>query len=163
VARGYFYIGLYIKINTRLHRNTVTCWSVTLDGVSDWILDLLTTYTHDSQLQATTAPQLISTINKSPQHPLSLFQPAVVFTSRSPVTASNSGDSSSSALKSSLNGGYLAIVPFHHSLPYRTDSVAPIVSLITPRHGPRRPHRSFSYANRVYRAIPQQQLSILAY
>jgi hypothetical protein len=25
--------------------------SVTLDGVLDWILDLLTTYTHDSELQ----------------------------------------------------------------------------------------------------------------
>jgi hypothetical protein len=43
-----------------------------------WIgwLDLLTSYTHDSELQAVTAPPLISTINKSPQLPLSLFQPA---------------------------------------------------------------------------------------
>jgi hypothetical protein len=42
-----------------------------------WILDLLTTYTQDSELQALTAPPLISTIHTSPQHPLSLFQPAV--------------------------------------------------------------------------------------
>jgi hypothetical protein len=40
-------------------------------------MDLLTTYIHDSKLHAITAPSLISTIHKSPQHPLSLFQPAV--------------------------------------------------------------------------------------
>jgi hypothetical protein len=57
-------------------------------------MDLLTNYTHDSGLQAITATA-ISTIPKSPQHPLSLFQPAV-FTSRSLATASNSGDSSAS-------------------------------------------------------------------
>jgi hypothetical protein len=58
-------------------------------------MNLLTTYTHDSELQTITAPPLISTIHKSPQHPLSLFQPAV-FTSRSLATASNSGDLSGS-------------------------------------------------------------------
>jgi hypothetical protein len=50
---------------------------VNIDGPSDWILDLLTTYTHDSQIQVITSPPLISTIHKSPQHPLGLFQPAV--------------------------------------------------------------------------------------
>jgi hypothetical protein len=40
-------------------------------------LDLLTTYTHDTELQVITALSLISTLNKSQQHPLSLFQPAV--------------------------------------------------------------------------------------
>jgi hypothetical protein len=56
------------------------------------------------------------------------------------VTASNSGDSSASALKSSL-----------HSLPYRTHSVAPIVFLIIPLHGPSRKHRfdSISIVGRV--------------
>jgi hypothetical protein len=39
-------------------------------------MDSLTTSTHDSELQVITVPQLI-TIHKSPQHPLSLFQPAV--------------------------------------------------------------------------------------
>jgi hypothetical protein len=58
-------------------------------------MDLLTTYTHDSELQAITAPPLISTICKSPQHTLSLFQSAV-FTNRSPAMASNRGDSSTS-------------------------------------------------------------------
>jgi hypothetical protein len=43
----------------------------------DCSIDLLTTYTNDSELQTTTAPLLISTTHKSPQHPLSLFQPAV--------------------------------------------------------------------------------------
>jgi hypothetical protein len=40
-------------------------------------MDLLITYTHNWELQAVTAPPLISTIYKSPQHSLSLFQPAV--------------------------------------------------------------------------------------
>jgi hypothetical protein len=40
-------------------------------------MDLLTTYAHDPELYAITAPPLISTIDKSSQHPLSLFQPAV--------------------------------------------------------------------------------------
>jgi hypothetical protein len=39
----------------------------------DLLLPLLTIYTHDSELQAITAPPLISTTHKSPQHPLSLF------------------------------------------------------------------------------------------
>jgi hypothetical protein len=29
---------------------------VTVDGVLDWILDLLTTYTHNTELQVITAP-----------------------------------------------------------------------------------------------------------
>jgi hypothetical protein len=43
-------------------------------GLDDWIY---CTYTHGPELQSITAPQLISTIHKSPKHPLSLFQPAV--------------------------------------------------------------------------------------
>jgi hypothetical protein len=43
----------------------------------DWILDLLTTCTHHSKLQVITALSLLSTLYKSQQHPLSLFQPAV--------------------------------------------------------------------------------------
>jgi hypothetical protein len=54
------------------------------------------------------------------------FVACCVFTSRSLVTASNSDDSSASALKSSL-----------YSLRYRTDK---IVFLITPRHCPCRQH-----------------------
>jgi hypothetical protein len=55
-------------------------------GVCDyrWSVDWI--YWHNS---------LISTIHKSPQHPLSNFQPAV-FISRSPTTASNSRDFSAS-------------------------------------------------------------------
>jgi hypothetical protein len=50
---------------------------VTMDGGLDWILDLLITLPHDSEVEVITAPSLISTLNKSPQHTLSLFQPAV--------------------------------------------------------------------------------------
>jgi hypothetical protein len=52
-------------------------YGVTIDGVLDWILDLLTTYTHDSEQQVITAPSLISILYKSPQHTPSLLQPAV--------------------------------------------------------------------------------------
>jgi thiaminase len=39
----------------------------------DWWMDLLTTYTHCLWLHSIIAPPLISTVHKSPQHPLSLF------------------------------------------------------------------------------------------
>jgi hypothetical protein len=92
---------------------------VTIDGVLDWPLILGTTSNYSvianpHNLQITTA------------HPKS-FPAYFVFTSRFLVTASNSWDSSASALKSSLNGGSLPTASFIHRLPYRTDLVAPIV------------------------------------
>jgi hypothetical protein len=63
---------------------------LTLDRVLGWILDLLNTYTHDSELQATTAPSLITTASAKS------FPASCVFTSRSLATASNSGDFSAS-------------------------------------------------------------------
>jgi hypothetical protein len=62
----------------------------------DWWKDLLTTYTQHSELLIITAPLLISTVHRSPQHPLRLFPSCCVFNSRSIATASNSGDSSAS-------------------------------------------------------------------
>jgi hypothetical protein len=56
--------------------HTVTIYSDYRWGL-DWWKDLLTTLTHNSELQAITAPPLISTIHKSAQHPLSLFQTAM--------------------------------------------------------------------------------------
>jgi hypothetical protein len=50
---------------------------VIIDRVMDWILDWLTTYTQDSELWAITEPPLISTIHKSPQYTLSVFQTTV--------------------------------------------------------------------------------------
>jgi hypothetical protein len=75
--------------------NIVNCMCVTVDGV--WIGKRIywPLIPHDSELQVITAPPLISTIHKSPWHPLSLFEPAV-FTSRSLAKTSNSEDSSSS-------------------------------------------------------------------
>jgi hypothetical protein len=69
-------------------------------------MDLLTTYTHDLELQAITAPPQTSTICKSPQHPLSLLQSDV-----SSPTTSNSGDSSTALTKSPL-----------HRFPYKSQS-----------------------------------------
>jgi hypothetical protein len=62
----------------------------------DWWMVLLATYTHHSELQVITAVSLISTLYKSPQHPLSLFPACYVFISYFLATASNSGDSSAS-------------------------------------------------------------------
>jgi hypothetical protein len=58
-------------------------------------MDLLTTYTHHSELGAITALLLTSTLYKS-QDPLRLSPACCVFISRSLATASNSGDSSAS-------------------------------------------------------------------
>jgi hypothetical protein len=59
-------------------------------------MDLLTTYTHHSELQVITELLQISTLYKSSQHSLSLFPACCVFISRSLATASNSGDFSAS-------------------------------------------------------------------
>jgi hypothetical protein len=71
-------------------------------------------------------PPLISTIKKSPQHPLSFFQPAV--------------SSAAVHLQQFLTVEILQL----HALKYtllrlqnRTDLVAPVPFKITPRHGPR--------------------------
>jgi hypothetical protein len=70
---------------------------VTTDGGFDWCLYLFTTWTpQDSELQVITAPPLLSTIHKSPQHPLRNVPACCVFVSHSLATASNSGDSSAS-------------------------------------------------------------------
>jgi hypothetical protein len=62
--------------------------------------------------------------------------------------ASNSGNCSASALKSSLNGGSHSTVPFLPTLPYRINSIASIVLLITSLHGPSRKHRFQQYLYR---------------
>jgi hypothetical protein len=84
-------------------------------------MDLLTTYTHDSELQVITALSLISTLYKSPQHPLSLFAACCVFISCYVAATSNSGD-------------FSAPCP-------QVDSTAPTIFLTTTLHGPSRKHR----------------------
>jgi hypothetical protein len=74
----------------------LSCVCVTVDGVLDWILDFLATYTHIAITDLHN-----SQITTAPAKP---FPAYCVFTSCSLVTASNSGDSLASALKSSLNG-----------------------------------------------------------
>jgi hypothetical protein len=95
-------------------KNTLTCMSDYRRGFG---LDIgfIDHYTHDSELQAITPPPLISTLYKSLAHTLS-FPACYVFTSRSLVTASNSGDYWASSLKSSLNGGSFPTDYFLHRL-----------------------------------------------
>jgi hypothetical protein len=83
--------------------NIIMRMCVTVDGVLDWLLDLLTTYTHNLELQIITAPSLISTLLQIIAAPAKSFPACYVFTSRSLVTASNSGDSPSSAIKFHLH------------------------------------------------------------
>jgi hypothetical protein len=66
-----------------------------------WWIDLLTTYTHHSELQVIIAQSLISTLHRSPQHPLSLFPPAV-------------------SLQPFLRKASHALRSYIHSLPCRT-------------------------------------------
>jgi hypothetical protein len=100
---------------------------VIIDGVLDWRLDLLTTLTHDSRFHLIITPSLVSTLYKSLQHPLSLSI-CCVFTSRSLVTASNSGDSSASALNSLSAGSQIRRIhllftdPLQPSLYFESES-----------------------------------------
>jgi hypothetical protein len=89
---------------------------VTIDRVwiDEWIYKPLI---HNLELQVIAVLSLISTLHKSPQHPLSLFSACRVFISHSLATASNSGDSSASTLRFYL-----------HSLPCKT-----VNSRLTPR------------------------------
>jgi hypothetical protein len=68
LSTSYLYLYIYIRPEVYIVVNfhMVTCMCVTVDGVLDWWMDLLTTHTHDSELQLITAPPLISTVYKSP-------------------------------------------------------------------------------------------------
>jgi hypothetical protein len=84
---------------------TVTCMGVYTRGL-DWWMDLLTTYTHDSELQAITELSLIYSLFKS-RHAKS--SPVLnVFTSRCLVTNLNNGDSSASVVTPLLSDKYPA-------------------------------------------------------
>jgi hypothetical protein len=82
---------------------------VAIDGGLDWILDLLTTYTRlgTTSNYSATANLHNSQITTAPAKPF----PSCCDFNRSLVTASNSGDSSATGLKSSLNGGSLPTEP----------------------------------------------------
>jgi hypothetical protein len=69
--------------------HSVTCMHDYRWGLDRW-LDLLTTYTHDPELQAVTVPPQFSAIHISPQHPLSLFPACCVFISCSLAMTLNS-------------------------------------------------------------------------
>jgi hypothetical protein len=128
----------------------VTCYELTIDGVLDRILDLLAIYTQLGttsnyspianlhHLQITTAPSKIF-------HPL-VSSPAVHWQRLLTVEILH-------ALKSSLNRGFHSTAAFPHRLHYRTDSVATIVFLITPLHGPSRKHRFQQYLCFCMRAV----------
>jgi hypothetical protein len=75
-------------------------------GLIGW-LNLLTTCTHHTKLQVITALSLIPTIHRSPQHPLSPFQPFESSPLPFPGNGFKSGDSSVS---------HAYVIP----LPYRT-------------------------------------------
>jgi hypothetical protein len=104
---------------------------VTISRDMDWWIDIFTASAHDSELQVTTALSLISTLYKSPQHPLSLFPACCISTSRSLAISSNSGDSSASCAQVLSSQP-----PVQNCL--STECVAPTVYLKIPLHGPSR-------------------------
>jgi hypothetical protein len=126
------------------------CVCATVDGVLDWILDLLTTYTHHSELQVIRAISLTSTL-----YTLSPLQPAI-----SSIAVPWQRLLTVEILQLHVLRFYLhslprrtlceltvnwATAPSLLGLPCRTqlstDWVAPIVFLITPLHGSSREHR----------------------
>jgi hypothetical protein len=141
---------------------------VTLDGVLDCILDLLSTYIHLGTTSNYSAIANYHTLQITNAHAKS-FPARSVFTSSCLVTASNNGYSFASGLPSNC----LLTAPFLHSLPYRTDIFALIFFLITPRHGPRRIHRLQQYlyccmrirccGNLFTEPLPRNDSGILAY
>jgi hypothetical protein len=115
-------------------------------------MDSLTTLTY--RTTSNCMPSLIFRIPRSPQHPLSLFQPAVSSLAVPWQRLLTVEILQLYALKSSL-----------HRLPYTTHLIVPILFLITPRHGPSRKLRfqQFLYCfasircyERVYRATAQK-------
>jgi hypothetical protein len=110
---------------------------------------------HDSELQAMTALPLLYKLYKSLEHKLSLFI-CYVFTSRSLVTSSNTGDSS-----------VFAITPLSAGVYLTTKLIAPTVLVLTSRHGPHKKHLVsknnsivaclFFPREGVYRAVAQKR------
>jgi hypothetical protein len=88
-------------------------------------MDLVTTYTHDSELQAVTAPSLITQITTAHAK----RQYFVVFPSTCLVTAVNNVDSSAFVPMPLPAGKY-----------YSTELTAPAVLIITSRHRAHRKH-----------------------
>jgi hypothetical protein len=122
--------------------------TVTLDGVLDLRLDLLTTLTHDSWLHLIIAPSLIFTLYKSLQHTLSLF--SLLF----PGKASNSGDSSASVLTLLLTAATKSYLQSPLQLSYNSLFyswlTSKLVSVITSRHRSHRKHCSLLYSSRFH-------------
>jgi hypothetical protein len=113
---------------------------VTIDGVwigyrIYWPLTRLGT----TRNYSTTTNLHNSQITTAPAKPF----PAYVFIIRSLVKASNSGDSSDS--RDQVLSSQTPVQNYQLT----TNLVTPVVFKITPRHGPRRKHRSFSYINSV--------------
>jgi hypothetical protein len=105
-----------------------------------WWMDLLTIHAHDWEVQVITAPPLISAIHKSPQHPLSLFQPAVT----SPVVP----------WQRFLTVEILKLHAFRsscHNLPCRIQLNWLCPLLITSRHRPHKKHccQQYLYCMRI--------------
>jgi hypothetical protein len=119
----------------------------------DWWIDLLTTYTHNSELQVITALLVISTLYKLSHHSLSLFPACCSFIIRSITTATNSGGSLVSSPQVLLwqppvqNSTHSTRAPFfsplcraHLNCQPSTELVVPVLFFITTLHGPNRKH-----------------------
>jgi hypothetical protein len=161
-------LGLIYQWRWRI-RDTVTIYVCHYRRGMDWWMDLLTIYTHHSELQVITALSLFSTLYAKSSSPCS------VFTSRCLVTALNNGDSwaicsrrycpanipqqpsSQPPLqKSTLNWLTSRLAAISHQPPVllflewlstgnltELTGSPPIVFKVTSRHGPHRKHPGF--------------------
>jgi NADH:ubiquinone oxidoreductase subunit K len=86
-------------------------------------MELLTIYTHHSEVKVITALSLISTLYSSLQHPLILFSACCVFNSRSLAMVANSRDSSSSRAQ------VLLLLPPVQNSAHSTTALSLLISL----------------------------------
>jgi hypothetical protein len=77
---------------------------------------------HDSELHTITASSLISTIHKSPQHPIRLFKPTVSSPAVLLQRLLTLENLQLHAPKSTMNVGSLTTASFPHRLQYRIDT-----------------------------------------
>jgi hypothetical protein len=105
--------------------------------------------THYLELETIRAPPLISTIHKSPQRPLYLFQPvsslAVPRWRLLTVEILQLSHSSPVWMEAPLQ--FSSNCPFSSPNSVQNWLGCPVIFLITPRHGPRRKHCSMSHPN----------------
>jgi hypothetical protein len=107
----------------RIYCNLLSLVGVTLDGGLECIIGFMDHLYTRLGATSDSGQLLIFTIHKSPQNPLSLFQPALSTPAVTWQWLLTVDILQPHSLKYSLNGGFLPTDSFSRRLPYRIDSV----------------------------------------